>query len=536
MKVTFLGGAKTVTGSCYLLESGDEKLLVDCGMFQGGRELEELNRSPWPFDPADLSHVLLTHAHIDHSGLLPRLKREGFRGKIVCSKSTHELCKIMLPDSGHIQELEAEWKNRKRSRQRKKKVEPLYTHEDALAVLPRFVSIPYDEMIRLSQRVTIRLKDAGHILGSAIIEVWISEEGKQTKLVFSGDIGSTGQAIVRDPERIGEADYLFLESTYGNRLHPTTGERSQQLLQVIRDAQRDNGLVLIPSFAVGRTQELLYQLHDLFKNGLIRDIPVYVDSPLAIAATEVFQSNPEYFDEESARLFAEGDNPLSFPGLTFVRTAEESMRLNTLKGCAIIISGSGMADAGRIQHHLKHQLWKETTHVVFVGYQAEGSLGRKILSGMKRVKVLGHTVKVAAKIHDLSAFSAHADQRQLLEWAKGFAAPPKKVFLVHGEEEAAKALGRVLEQELNWSCHIPVRGESIEIASGDTLSISVSDEPKQLELSAAELQAYLQALERTAEGLSVVLHKYRLTDQQRLEVSERLLKLEEQLDELHDLM
>lgn len=536
MKVTFVGGARTVTGSCYLLEIGKEKLLVDCGMFQGSRELENLNRQPWPFSPRDISFVILTHAHIDHSGLLPRLKREGFKGKIVCTKSTYDLCTVMLPDSGHIHQMEAEWKNRKRSRQRKAKVEPLYTEQDAFAVLSSFISVSYDKTVELTPYVSIRLRDAGHILGSAIVEMWVKEEGSETKLVFSGDIGSSGQAIIKDPVFIEEADYLFVESTYGNRLHPPVKEKSDQLLEIIQAAVSDKGLVIIPAFAVGRTQEILFQLHKLSKQGLIENIPVYVDSPLAIAATEIFQANPEVFDEETANLFEHGDNPLAFPGLQFVRTAEESQRLNFHKGTAVLIAASGMADAGRILHHLKHQLWKENNHIVFVGYQAEGSLGRKLLSGMKRVKVLGITVKVGAKIHDLSAFSAHADQQQLLAWLRGFSHKPIQTFIVHGEESASSEFAELVTRELDWSSHIPSRGETIEIKPGR--QVTVTEQPQQglFELSEAELQAYLQAIERNIEGLGVALRKYRLSEQQAIRLSEKLLKYSEQLEEMDEQM
>lgn len=534
MNITFVGGAKTVTGSCYLLEIGEEKLLVDCGMFQGSKELEELNSQPWPFEPRELSHVLLTHAHIDHSGLLPKLKRDGFRGKIVSTKSTHDLCSIMLPDSGHIHELEAEWKNRKRSRQRQKLLQPLYTQLDAENVLKNFSSIPYHQMVELSPAVTIRMNDAGHILGSAIIEMWVIEDGKRVKIVFSGDIGTTGQAIVRDPEMVAEADYLFIESTYGNRLHPTQVERYDQLLQVIREAQRDNGVIVIPAFAVGRTQELLFQLNKLFKREQNSDIPVYVDSPLAISATEVFQANPEYFDEEMANLISHGDNPLAFPNLRFVRTQEESQKLNALKGCSIIISASGMADAGRVLHHLKHQLWKPNNHIVFVGYQAEGSLGRRLLSGAKNVRIMGQNIRVGAKIHDLSAFSAHADKQQLLHWLKGFTKPPKQVFVVHGEEEASNDFAESIRESLGWSAYIPSRGETVSVEEQQLTYAHNAERLPSLALSDAEMQAYLRALELNIEGLKLALSKHGLSEQQSLYLNDQLLKLSEKIDELDE--
>lgn len=534
MKVTFLGGARTVTGSCYLLEIEQEKILVDCGMFQGSKDLEELNVQKWPFQPSDISYVILTHAHIDHSGLLPKLKREGFKGKIICTKSTYDLCTVMLPDSGHIHEMEAEWQNRKRSRQRKAKVEPLYTQADAQAVLRNFVAISYDVCTQLTPAIRIRMKDAGHILGSAIVEMWVTEKEQEVKLVFSGDIGSSGQAIVKDPEWIEEADYLFVESTYGNRLHPPVAQKSDLLLDIIRQAVRDNGLVIIPAFAVGRTQELLFQLHKLVKEQEITNIPVYVDSPLAIAATEIFQANPEVYDEETSRLFSQGDNPLAFPGLQFVRLAEESQRLNLHKGTAIVIAASGMADAGRILHHLKHQLWKESNHIVFVGYQAEGSLGRKLLSGIKRVKILGIQVKVGAKIHDLSAFSAHADRDQLIGWLRGFVKKPKQTFIVHGEESAALEFKQTIEEQLGWECYVPTRGEVMELQGESQRQLGKQYAEGLFELSDAELQAYIRAIEHNIEGLSLALRKYRLQENQAIQLSEKLLKFGEQLDEMEE--
>lgn len=534
MKLTFVGGARTVTGSCYLLEVNQEKILVDCGMFQGSKELEQLNAQKWPFQPSEISYVILTHAHIDHSGLLPKLKLQGFRGKIISTKSTYELCTVMLPDSGHIHEMEAEWQNRKRSRQRKSKTEPLYTQADAHAVLQNFVPISYDVQTQLTPTIRIRMKDAGHILGSAIVEMWVTEDEKETKLVFSGDIGSSGQAIVKDPEIIEEADYLFVESTYGNRLHPPIEEKSTQLLEIIQQAIRSNGLVIIPAFAVGRTQEILFQLHKLVKQGEIPNIPVYVDSPLAIAATEIFQANPEVYDEETSQLFAQGDNPLAFPGLQFVRTAEESQRLNLHKGTAIVIAASGMADAGRILHHLKHQLWKESNHVVFCGYQAEGSLGRKLTTGIKRVKILGISVKVGAQIHDLSTFSAHADRDQLLAWLRGFTKKPKQTFIVHGEESVASEFKQTIQHDLGWECYVPMRGETIELLGEYHGEVQKQFTQGLLELSDAELQAYVQSIEHNLEGLALALRKYRLHEDQANRLSEKLIKLGEQLDEMED--
>lgn len=537
MKLTFLGGAKTVTGSCFLLETKEEKILIDCGMFQGSKELQQLNEAPWPFRPKDISYVLVTHAHIDHTGRLPKLIRDGFKGKILCTKSTHDLCRVMLPDSGHIQEIDTMIYNRKRSRQRKSRKEPLYTQSDALAVIPHLIPLPYHERVSLSPYISVRFRDAGHILGSAIIELWVKEEGKMSKLTFSGDLGYPGQAIVRDPEGIEETDYLFVESTYGNRLHPPVPERTGLLRQVIEETRKDGGILLIPAFAIGRTQELLFHLHKLFKQNKIEPLPVYIDSPLAIAATEIFQANTDAFNEESSSLLERGENPLSFPGLSYVRTQEESQKLNELKESAIIIAGSGMADAGRILHHLKHQLWKENNHVAFVGYQAEGTLGRRLLSGATRVHIFGNHVRVAAKIHDLTALSSHADRDQLLSWLKKFHRPPKKVFVIHGEEESSLAFAQAVRQQLGWNACVPNRGEIVQLGAEEKIIANPqAEEPSPTTLSAAELDAYLQALESNVDGMREALRNHRLSEELRLQLSERILKLMERLDDLDEFL
>lgn len=463
MKITFHGAAETVTGSCFQVECGESKLLVDCGMFQGSSAEREMNHEPFPFDPTEIDFLLLTHAHIDHSGLIPRLCREGFRGQIITTKATMDLCQIMLPDSGHIQEMEAEWHNRKRVRQGEPPLTPLYTVEEALKSLEFLQPVHYGEELTISDEVRVRFRDAGHILGSAIIEVWLNDGKNQAKLVFSGDLGQTGQPIIRDPSRIEAADYIIVESTYGNRPHENGENKLELLERVIQEANAGGGKLIIPSFAVGRTQDLLYHIKRLRLDGRIPNLPVYIDSPMAVSTTEIFRNNPMYYDDETNRMLRAGESPFEFPGLHFVRTTEESKRLNELNEKAIIISASGMCEAGRILHHLRHNLWRPETHVLFVGYQAEGTLGRRLLEGAKAVKIFGEEISVAAKIHKIEGFSAHAGQDGLLRWLEGFVAKPKNVFLVHGEENVLPEWSRKIRETLGYSTIVPHRNQSYDL-------------------------------------------------------------------------
>jgi len=459
MKVEFLGAARTVTGSATLLEKDSLKWLVDCGMHQGGKTIEERNRHIQPYHAEGLAFVLLTHAHIDHSGLIPKLVKEGFRGKIICTKATSDLSAIMLRDSGHIQEMEAEWQNRKGKRSGKKTFEPLYTVKDAEESLRYFQPVRYDEIISLSGGVKVRFRDAGHILGSAMTEIWIEEGGSEKKLVFSGDLGSPNQPIVRDPAWIEEADVLWLESTYGNRLHKSREETVQELLQIIQQAIRDQAKVIIPAFAVERTQNVIYTLGELIRKGLIPSIPVYIDSPLAISATEIFKKNSDYFDQETREILLSGENPLDLPELIYTRTTEESKAINEDSRPGIIISASGMCDSGRILHHLKHHLWRETSHIVIIGYQAEGTNGRRIVDGAKTVRLFGEEIAVRAHIHTLGGFSAHADQRGLLEWLSHFKNPDLEVIVNHGEEKTSMGLAEKIEQMFHFKTIVPRPGE-----------------------------------------------------------------------------
>lgn len=467
MKIQFLGAAKVVTGSSILITSSKYKILLDCGLFQGSEDLEELNKEDFPFNPGEIDFLLLSHSHIDHSGRIPKLVKEGFKGKIFSTKATKDLCEIMLVDSGHIQESDAEWENRKRKRSGKEMVKPLYTAEDALLSLRFFESALYDQKIKLNEEISVRFRDAGHILGSSIIEIWIEENDDTVKIVFSGDLGMKNKPLIRDPQIIEEADYLILESTYGNKVHENVDKRIEKLTDVINKTILRGGTVIIPSFAVGRTQELIYELKQYYENSTDLDmfmrVPIYIDSPMAISATQIFKKNSYCFDDKTKDIILSGDNPLDFDNLYFTRDHKESMALNNSDFPKVIISASGMCTAGRIRHHLKHNLWKAKNSVVFVGYQAEGTLGRILKDGAKNVKILGESIAVLAEIHSIEGFSGHADQKGLLEWLKGFKKKPKKIFLVHGEEDALNSFSNIIKEKTGISTTIPNMGYVFEI-------------------------------------------------------------------------
>ncbi len=464
MKVTCIGGAGTVTGSCFLIESEDVKILIDCGMFQGARQLEERNYLKFPFDPHTVSHLLLTHAHIDHSGLVPKLFKEGFAGSILCTTATADLCGILFKDSAHIQEMEAEWRNRKQKRAgRSRLIYPLYTKDDVARVMDCFQPLRYGQEIQLSSSLRACFHDAGHILGSAIVELWVKENDRDSKLVFSGDLGSTGQPIIRDPTPIAAADVVFIESTYGARLHKSKESTYEELQKVIHAAYRDGGNVIIPAFAVERTQEVLYILNELYNADKIPPMNVYVDSPLAVRATEIFLKHPECFDKETLAHLRAGDHPLDFPGMNLSRTREESMRLNTIQKGAIFIAASGMAHAGRIKHHLRHNIWRPECHIVFVGYQAQGTTGRRIVDGAKTVTIFGEPVAVNAQIHTIGGFSAHADRDGLLNWLTHFEPVPKAVVIIHGEAKSSIAFGEEVRKRIDTNIITPGLGEQIDL-------------------------------------------------------------------------
>ncbi len=473
MQLSFLGAAQMVTGSNYLITTKNHNIIIDCGMFQGNKETEKMNFRELPYDPTSIDIMILTHAHIDHSGRIPKLVKDGFRGRILSTKATYDLCGIMLLDSAKIQESDAEWDNKKRQRAGQSLIEPLYTSEDAEQSLKYFEPYLYNQRVDINGEISIRFKDAGHILGSSILEIWITEEGKTTKLVFSGDLGMPNRPIIKDPEYIEDADYLILESTYGDTFHPPLKESAQQMIDIINKTAKRGGTVLIPSFAVGRTQELIYELNEYYEYSKVEEymkVPIYIDSPMAVNATEVFQKNSGTFDQATQDLILSGDNPFAFSNLHYIRSQEESMALNKSNYPKVIISASGMATAGRIRHHLKHNLWDPKNSLIFVGYQAEGTLGRILLDGVKRVKLLGEEVNVALEIYDLEGFSGHADQRVLLDWLNNFTKKPKKVFLVHGEIEASTALANEIENKFNIKTIIPTLGSSYKI---DTDNIEV---------------------------------------------------------------
>ena len=475
MKIKFCGATVGVTGSCHLLTTERHRVLMDCGQFQGTKEMEALNWEPFPFDPEALETVILSHAHIDHCGRLPLLVKRGFRGDIYCTDATADLLQVMLMDSAYIHEKDAEWQSKKNARTGKPPVEPLYTVKDAENALKLLKPILYDQLVELNDEMKIVFNDAGHILGSAITEIWVTEGNNTSKIVFSGDLGVKNRPILRDPKKIKKADYLIMESTYGGRFHPDNATSIDRLIHIVLDTVRRGGSVIIPAFAVGRTQELIYQFnmfyehHPEYKEEL-DNIIVYIDSPMATTATEVFRRNSQVFDEETKEFILSGDNPLDFKNLIFTRTTEESQSLNTDSKPKIIISASGMCEAGRIRHHLKHNLWNPKNSIVFVGYQAEGTLGRALIDGAKEVKLFGETILVQAEIHNLEGFSGHADQTGLLDWLSGFQMVPRQIFLVHGEEQSKIDLAKAAQEQLGLSTTPIFANSEFELETGEMIS------------------------------------------------------------------
>lgn len=468
MKLTFIGAAHEVTGSCHYLEACGRHILVDYGMEQGVNVFEN---APLPVRESMIDYVLLTHAHIDHSGMLPLLYARGFRGRVLMTDATADLCSIMLRDCAHIQMQEAEWKNRKAKRHAKLEVEePVYTMEDADGIINRIVPCHYDKEISLCEGIRIRFTDIGHLLGSSSIEVWIEEAGQKRKIVFSGDIGNKNQPLIRDPKLTKEADYVVMESTYGDRLHSLDKpDYVTELAKILRDTFAKGGNVVIPSFAVGRTQEMLYFLRKIKADRLVEgypDFPVYVDSPLAVEATGIFNKNIyNCFDEEAMELVHNGINPIQFPGLHLAITSEESKEINFDEAPKVILSASGMCDAGRVRHHLKHNLWRPECTILFVGYQAVGTLGRVLVDGTDEVKLFGETITVRARIAKLAGMSGHADKNGLLEWINGFTQKPAHVFVVHGEDSICEAFRSCLEKEYGFTASAPYSGTRYDLTN-----------------------------------------------------------------------
>lgn len=459
MNITFYGAARTVTGSCSMVEAAGKKFLVDCGMFQGKVTDQMLNYDDFPFDISSIDFVILTHAHIDHSGRIPKLYKDGYKGPIYATTATVDLCNIMLADSGHIQEKEIEWVNKKRRRAGKKDSEPMYTAQDGIDSMVLFKGVEYNQKVVIDDNISFTLVDAGHMLGSSIIRLEITEDGETKKVTFTGDLGNKNMPIIKDPTYIDGTDHLIMESTYGNRLHGKIEDQSSKFIDILlRTAQR-GGNVIIPSFAVGRTQEILYEINKYAAkeeySEQLKKIPVYVDSPLAVNATKIFEENPDYYDEESLEYLRKGDNPIDFPNLHLITTSDESKALNEDPTPKVIISASGMCEVGRIKHHLKHNLYRPECTVLFVGYQATGTLGEKIQTGASIVKIFGEEIAVKAEIDYLDAFSGHADRDGLLEWLEKMEVKPKNIFINHGEYDAQQVLRDYITKEFNIPIAIP---------------------------------------------------------------------------------
>ena len=470
MKITFIGATHEVTGSCYYLEAAGKKFLVDCGMEQGPDYYENKDI---PVPPGELDFVLLTHAHMDHSGNLPAIYAKGFKGPVYATEATCNLCDIMLRDSAHIQMFEAEWRNRKAKRQGKPEFVPAYTMEDALGVIRNFVGCPYETGIILGEGLRVKFIDAGHLLGTSSIEVNICEAGVEKTIVFSGDIGNKNQPLIKDPAYFRKADYVVMESTYGDRSHGERPDYVRLLADVIQETFDRGGNVVIPSFAVGRTQEMLYFIRQIKAEGLIHghdNFKVFVDSPLANEATNIFGIHKyDCFDDEALELIRKGINPLSFPGLKISVTSEDSKAINFDDDCKVIISASGMCDAGRIKHHLKHNLWREDSTILFVGYQAVGTPGRALLEGTQEIKLFGEPVHVAAKICRMPGISGHADVNGLVDWIKAFEVKPQKVFVTHGEDTVTELFAARLRDEMNYDAYAPFSGTEFDLAEGEFL-------------------------------------------------------------------
>ncbi len=531
MKLIFIGADHEVTGSCHLVEACGKNILVDCGMEQGPDlyENQEL-----PVGAGEIDFVLLTHAHIDHSGKIPMLCKEGFHGDIVSTFATSDLCNIMLRDSAHIQEFEAEWRNRKAKRSGGELYEPLYTMEHADAAIRLLNPCDYDQRITLCEGIDVRFTDVGHLLGSAAVEMWITEDGETRKLVFSGDVGNLNQPIIKDPKKVEEADYVVIESTYGNRSHgEKTPDYVQEFTRILRETFAKGGNVVIPSFAVGRTQELLYFIREIKERQLVPEYPgfeVYLDSPLAIEATNVFHKNIQScFDEDAMKLVQSGINPLVFPGLCTTITSDESRMINFDEKPKVIISASGMCEAGRIRHHLKHNLWRRDSTICFVGYQAVGTLGRTLMEGADCVKLFGETVEVNARIEVLKGISGHADMNGLLSWLEGFRPQVRQVFVVHGEDTVTDEFANTVTERFGYPAIAPFSGGCVDLLTGEILSPGIREPKKAAEkpAQAKKHAAFDRVVAAARRLLNVVYENEELANKE-------LAKLEAQIQNLAD--
>ncbi|KUK58906.1 MAG: RNA-metabolising metallo-beta-lactamase [Synergistales bacterium 53_16] len=492
MRIRVLGAAGEVTGSNYLLDVGGKKVLVDCGLYQGGEEGK--NREPLEFEPSELAAVILTHAHLDHTGRVPLLVKEGFSGPVFGTRPTLELSEVLWEDAARLQKEDAEWKTRKNQRKGLPPVEPLFTTEDARQALEQLRSASYDDVIDITDGVKVRFRDAGHILGSANLELWLAEGDEEVKIVFSGDLGPQKTVLERNPSFIEEADYVVIESTYGNREHKTNEESREEFRQTMRTMLKDHGKVLVPTFVVDRAQRVLYELTLMQLEGILPDnVPIYFDSPMGMKATAIYNEHVALLSSEIQDQIRNGTDPFSPKQLRIVESVEESKAINSVRH-AIVLAGSGMCTGGRIVHHLKNNLYKEDTHVVFVGYQARGTLGRRIVEGAKTVRVAGEEVAVNAKIHTINGFSAHADRRDLLAWARNFRTEPT-FFVTHGEEEAAVALASNLEEE-GFKAVIPTLGQEFELKpSREAVAAGSARAFKGFKTSKPEADALLSEIE-----------------------------------------
>jgi len=543
LRLTFLGAARFVTGSQYLLEAAGMKILIDSGLAQGKDEKKA--GDTFSFNPAVIDAVILTHAHIDHSGRIPQLVKEGFKGPIYATEATKNLCSIMLLDSAHIQESEAEWANRKAERSGKPKVEPLYTKDDAYASLDLFEGLEYEHLYTINEGVSFRFVDAGHLLGSSSIEIFIKEGGEEKKLVFSGDIGNLNQPIIKDPSYLNTADVVIMESTYGDRLHEKKGtddiyERARLLAEITDRTFKRGGKLIIPSFAVGRTQEILYLYRLIMdKKYLPYEVPVFLDSPLAVRATSVFKNSirGDYFDDEAMDLVNKGINPVDFPSLVKTQDVQDSMALNFRKESCVIISSSGMCDAGRIKHHLKHNLWKKESTVLFVGYQASGTLGRSLADGAEHVTIFGEQIDVRAEIASLPGLSGHADRVGLLKWINSFSEKPEKVFITHGDENVAQLFASDLVK-MGFEAYAPQLYESFDLDEAlpvDRSFIIIDENKKTLSEAQSVLSEKKAALDSVIKRLSDAAEGIDYEDEKRVKrLSNAISRFASDLDFLFD--
>ena len=534
MELMFLGADHEVTGSCHYLQVGKKKFLVDCGMEQG---IDRFENADMPVPASEIDFVFLTHAHIDHSGMLPKLYRDGFRGQIISTRATASLCNIMLKDSAHIQEMEAQWRNKKAKRKIDGEgYEPIYTMEDAVETIKLFVEYPYGKIFTVCDGIRFRFTDVGHLLGSASIELWLTEGNTEKKIVFSGDIGNKMQPLLKDPEYTAEADYVVMESTYGDRIHEKDDEDVvQDLADIISETFHRGGNVVIPAFAIGRTQVMLYYIRHIKEKNMVPDFPnfpVYVDSPLAVEATQIFyECGQECYDDEALDLLAKDINPIGFPNLNLSITTDDSKAINFIEEPKVIISASGMCDAGRIKHHLKYNLWREDSTILMVGYQSVGSPGRKIQDGAKEIKIFGEDVAVRAKIETLPGLSGHADRLGLLEWIEAFKYKPRQVFVVHGEDQVAELFSKTLSEECGLRSAAPYSGTRYDLAAGKFILITsgipiskatagrmVSSSFTKLKFTGRRILDFInncqglpnKDLERFSQDLEALIEKYRV--------------------------